>query len=703
MTARAASAQRVAKLPAEPDQTASLVHLRGRCAAVEERVRSAVDRRRATDENPDDAFRGLYISDEHVDRLLAGAQHAGEPAGGELLARIEAAADEAAAAGDELRLRRLAEAFGLEPVDTEMLLVALMPDLDARFERLYAYLHDDVTRRRASVGLALELAAPRLAPAEARHRLTGTGPLVVGGLVAIEDAERPFLTRALRVPDRVALHLLGDDHSDPALAVLLAEPHPCRTGDPEALARAILEGASLVHLREPGGAAGRSLAAAALARAGMPVLALDLAPLSPGDDAGALVRVALREARLRSAGLVAGPVDRLAELDRAALRALADARWTILLTGESAWDPSWARTVPLSVELSPPGGAERAAMWRDVLNADMDGLEASRATAQFRMGPEAVARAAEAARLSAVLAGRDLSVADLRSGALAQNASGLERLARRIHPRVKWDDLVLPPATVAHLREIADRAAHRDLVHEEWQMGGGKGSQGVTALFVGESGTGKTMGAEVLAHELGLDLYAIDLATVVDKYVGETEKNLDRVFEAAGHVNCVLFFDEADALFGKRSDVKDAHDRYANVETAYLLQRMETFEGIAILATNLRANIDEAFARRLDAIVDFPVPEEEHRRELWERCLGPRAPRAEDLDLDFLAHSFELSGGNIRNVTLAAAFLAAAEARPVSMADLIRSTGREYRKLGRLVTESEFGPHTHLVAPEGAR
>ena len=433
------------------------------------------------------------------------------------------------------------------------------------------------------------------------------------------------------------------------------------------------------------------------------VLALDLAPLASGDDAGALVRVALREARLRNAGLVAGPVDRLAELDRAALRALADARWTIVLTGESAWDPSWSRTVPLSVELSPPSGAERAAMWHDTLSADLDGVEASRATAQFRMGPEAVARAAEAARLSAVLAGRDLSVTDLRSGALAQNASGLERLARRIHPRVKWADLVLPEATVAHLREIADRAAHRDLVHEEWQMGGGKGSQGVTALFVGESGTGKTMGAEVLSHELGLDLYAIDLATVVDKYVGETEKNLDRVFEAAGHVNCVLFFDEADALFGKRSDVKDAHDRYANVETAYLLQRMETFEGIAILATNLRANIDDAFARRLDALVEFPVPEEEHRRELWERCLGPHAPRAEDLDLDFLARAFELTGGNIRNVTLAAAFLAAAEGRPVSMADLIRGTGREYRKLGRLVTESEFGSHTYLVAAEAAR
>jgi winged helix domain-containing protein/ATPase family protein associated with various cellular activities (AAA) len=703
VTARAAPAQRGTRLSAEPDRTASLAHLRGRCAAVEERVRAAVERRRAADEDPDDAFRGLYISEEHVDRLLGEAQHAGNPVGAELLARVEAGADAAVAAGEELRLRRLAEAFGLEPVDTELLLVALMPDLDPRFELLYAYLHDDITQRRASIGLALELSAPRLAPADARHRLTGTGPLVVEGLIEVEDSERPFLTRTLRVPDRVLLHLLGDDHTDPALGMFIAEPRPCRTGDPAALARAIVEGATLIHVREPGGGAGHSVAAAALARAGLPVLALDLSPLSPGDDAGALVRVALREARLRSAGLIAGPVDRLAELDRGALRTLADSRWAMLLTGESPWDPSWARSVPLNVELSPPASAERAAMWHDVVGDDIDGLEASRATTQFRMGPEAVARAAEAAQLSAVLAGRDVSVTDLRAGALAQNASGLERLARRIHPRVRWDDLVLPPATIEHLREIADRAAHRDLVHDEWRMGGGKGSHGVTALFVGESGTGKTMGAEVLAHELGLDLYAVDLATVVDKYVGETEKNLDRVFEAAGHVNCVLFFDEADALFGKRSDVKDAHDRYANIETAYLLQRMETFEGIAILATNLGANIDDAFARRLDAMVDFPLPEEEHRRELWERCLGTRVPRAGDLDLDFLARAFELSGGNIRNVTLAAAFRAAAEGRPISMADLIRGTGREYRKLGRLVTESEFGPHTHLIAPEGAR
>jgi SpoVK/Ycf46/Vps4 family AAA+-type ATPase len=221
--------------------------------------------------------------------------------------------------------------------------------------------------------------------------------------------------------------------------------------------------------------------------------------------------------------------------------------------------------------------------------------------------------------------------------------------------------------------------------------GGGRG-RGVTALFAGDSGTGKTMSAEVIAGHLGLDLYVIDLATVVDKYVGETEKNLERVFGEADGVNGVLLFDEADAIFGKRSEVRDAHDRYANIEVAYLLQRMETFDGLAILTTNLRANLDDAFTRRLDAIVDFPVPDEEHRRVLWERCLGPALPRAGDVDLDFCAARFELAGGHIRSIALTAAYLAAGRGAPVRMVDIIAATQREYRKLGRLVVRAEFGP-----------
>jgi SpoVK/Ycf46/Vps4 family AAA+-type ATPase len=291
-----------------------------------------------------------------------------------------------------------------------------------------------------------------------------------------------------------------------------------------------------------------------------------------------------------------------------------------------------------------------------------------------------------------------MTVEDISAGARAQNAAGLERLARRIEPIVGWDDLILPPVVDGQLRELTARARHRETVAGAWGMGQRSRAQGITALFAGDSGTGKTMSAEVLANDLDFDLYVIDLSTVVDKYIGETEKNLDRIFTEADRVNGVLLFDEADALFGKRSEVKDARDRYANVEVAYLLQRMESFDGVAILTTNLRTNVDEAFTRRLDAIVDFPMPEEDDRRRLWIANLPPTLPREDGIDLDFLARQFRVSGGNIRNICVTAAYLAAAEGRTVSMADLIRGTDREYRKLGRLTVEAEFGEYFELVA-----
>jgi len=232
----------------------------------------------------------------------------------------------------------------------------------------------------------------------------------------------------------------------------------------------------------------------------------------------------------------------------------------------------------------------------------------------------------------------------------------------------------------------------------DWGMrrGGGRG-RGIAALFAGDSGTGKTLSAEVIAGELGMDLYTVELATVVDKYIGETEKNLERIFSEADGVNGVLLFDEADALFGKRSEVNDARDRYANVEVAYLLQRMESFNGLAVLTTNMRGNLDEAFARRLDVIVDFPLPGEPDRRRLWDRCLGASVPRADDLDLDFCAKAFDLSGGNIRSIAVSAAYLAADAVTPLTMAHVIKATYREYRKLGRLCVPSEFGPFWELV------
>jgi SpoVK/Ycf46/Vps4 family AAA+-type ATPase len=222
-------------------------------------------------------------------------------------------------------------------------------------------------------------------------------------------------------------------------------------------------------------------------------------------------------------------------------------------------------------------------------------------------------------------------------------------------------------------------------------------AQGMKILFAGESGTGKTMAAQVLARELGLEVFQVDLATIVSKYIGETEKNLGRIFDAAERSSAILFFDEADALFGRRSEVRDSHDRYANLEVAYLLQRMEAHPGAVILATNLRQNVDQAFLRRLDFIVEFAMPEADDRARIWHRVLPPEAPLADDVDVDFLAGRFRTTGGNIRNASLAAAFAAADEDVPIGMAHLVRAVALEYDKLGRLTLEAEFEPFYDLV------
>jgi ATPase family associated with various cellular activities (AAA) len=682
----------------------SLSHVLARAAVAELRLRKLVAHRREGDPAPDDPFKGLYLNDEELVRLLEGRP---EPPAVDRSAveAVERDADAAEAAGAVLRLRRLQRSAGLTPLDVELLLVALLPDLDSRYERLYGYLNDDVTRRRPSVGLALELVGAQPVDARARARLAAGGPLVDARLVRVEDEERPVLTRSLRVPDRVTAHLLGDDVPDPAVASLLQSPAPWDGEDAGSLAAAIGAGSHLLYVREDVPGTGMAVGAAALTRARRPALCLDLGLVAAEPSAERAVLLAGREAMLCGGGLVAGPVEALAREAPPALRLLVEAPVPVVLVGTTPWDPAWGRTVPVLAGTPTFGLSDRVALWRAELEARRgtatraDGGEVASASrdpaalvAHFVLGPAQVIRAVQAAEAAAVLTGGELTAEGVRRGARAQNAAGLERLSRRIEPDVGWSDLVLPPAVSQALRDLAARARHRDQVLSEWRMrrGGGRG-RGITALFAGDSGTGKTMSAEVIAGDLGLDLYAVNLATVVDKYVGETEKNLERIFSEASGVNAVLLFDEADAIFGKRSEVRDAHDRYANIESAYLLQRMETFDGLAVLATNLRANIDDAFTRRLDAIVDFPPPDADLRLALWQRCLAPPLPLGDDLDLDFCAKSFELSGGNIRSVALTAAYRAAEQGRPVAMADLVTAVQQEYRKLGRLVHEREFG------------
>ncbi|GAA2014143.1 ATP-binding protein [Catenulispora yoronensis] len=616
----------------------------------------------------------------------------------ERLAIAEAVGDRTEALGTRPRLRALADACGLEATDVEFLLIALAPEADPRFGQLYSYLHDDADRRRATVGLALELCGAAPMDAAHRSRFHPGAPLSSNGLLAVADTEQPFPFRTLRVPDRVAAHLLGDDHLDPAVTdvarLVPAAPLPPAGSQARSIAEqlsACLASDRPAYLRGARDSAVLDIATAAVSRAGF-VLVLDLSRIPAGTDPRGILAAAVTESRLRGCGLVVGPLENLGSDSAHLAHLLPDLHGRPLPTvffGEATWDARWTGSLPLLLDVPSPDHRERVAWWRQALGDRSP--EAAEALSLHRLSPHRMRGTVEAAVAQAAAEQRPVTTASLLRTARLHNAAGLERVARRVEPSAGWDDLVLAARPTEQLHELAARHRHRGTVLSDWRLRPHHGrGRGVTALFSGESGTGKTLAAEVLAAVSGVDLYIVNLATVVDKYVGETEKNLERIFTAAADAQGMVFFDEADALFGKRSKVTDAHDRFANIETAYLLQRLEAFDGLAVLATNLSGNVDPAFLRRLDTIIHFPRPDAAERARLWDLCLGPGVPRAAGLDLDRIAAAFELNGGNIRSCALTASYQAARTGDPVGTTDLFAAVRAEYHKLGRLVDENEF-------------
>ncbi|WP_432947693.1 ATP-binding protein [Kribbella sp. CA-253562] len=674
-------------------------HLLERIDVLSARIRDHLRGGETADSLPRDPFRGLHVSSADVLRIADGAgQRPPAPDHG-AVRRVETRAGQAESHGNDLRLLRLARTFGLDATAVEVFLAILAPDLDRRFESYYGYLHDDVSRRYATPWLALQLAGRAPSDPAARALLHPDGALVGSGLVVVGEQERPFLTRSLRVAERVCQHLLGDNRPAAEVQRIDAGVPLSLVGDAAALAGSLARRSRLVYLRDADGAA-PGWARAAFEQLGMGTLVLDLEQLDLNDQPAAVLRMALLESRLSGRGLVAGPIDVVARHSAPSVRAITSLPGALVLYGNRSWEPAWANEVPLELTVPAVPDEARADLWRTVLDGRWEtGLDPATATSTFRLAPDAVVRAARSAMLQAGHLGRPVSAEDLRAGARRQNGAGLEQLAHRISPAVRLADLVLPHEQHELVSEVVARARRRSTVLDAWGMRQtGRRGDGISALFAGPPGTGKTMAVEAVAGELGLDVYTVELASVVDKYIGETEKNLERIFDQAERINGVLFFDEADALFGKRSEVSDARDRYANVEVAYLLQRMEAFNGLAVLATNLRVNLDEAFTRRLDVVVEFPLPGKEERLNLWRRSFAAAVPVSDDLDFEFCAASFEMSGGDIRNVAMSAAYLAADAERAVTMADVILAIQREYRKLGRLLVESEFGRYWAPVA-----
>jgi hypothetical protein len=580
---------------------------------------------------------------------------------------------------------RLSELFGLTPFDEDLLLLVFAAQRDAALGSRIRARSEALGADRLTPQFALALLAgdnPQTA-AQAWTRLGVSAPLRRFALLRfaddIADAASPLL-----MDERIARFLVGEDELDGRLRAglrpVVGGPLTARhVADAEALLRALMgvRPAALI-LGTPGGGR-RAVACAVAAQFGLTAIALrpDTVPAEPAARRAYLMLLA-REAILGRFVVVVDlgrgddEADRLARAVAEDMVAAFDAPLLLI----AAARPAFAPELP-HVRLAALDTADRSALWRRALR-DVADAEIEAAADCFSLGPADIA--AVAARIAG--SGEGALWAECRATA----ATALGALADRIVPRYRSIDLVLPDAVIADLAMIADQLRYRTAVFDRGGFGAKHArARGVTALFAGPSGTGKTMAAEVIAGELALDLYRVDLSQVVSKYIGETEKNLCRVFDAAEAGGGVVLFDECDALFGKRTEIKDSHDRYANVEISYLLQRMESFGGLAILATNLKNHVDAAFLRRIRFVVDFPMPDSELRRRLWATAF-PRETATEGLDFDALAR-LEVPGGNIIVIAINAAYFAAAEARPVGMPDIARAAAAEFRKLDR-----EFRP-----------
>jgi ATPase family associated with various cellular activities (AAA)/Winged helix domain, variant len=645
---------------------------------LEGRLRAAVRTAVAAGSDPDDSLRGLYISDGQAIALSS------EPGPAPPAQRFEEAATR----------------LGLDALDRSVLALCAAPELHPRYGRLYAYLQDDVTKRLPSPRLAADLLAGDgvrrsdvLACFEPGAALSRRGAI----RMPATDATITLADRPVKVADRLAAFLLGAGELAGAatfrLRRVVASSVTGRDDSAERIAL-LLAAQTQLPLLVCGSDAGAIVAAAA----GAPVVLLGAGELNrDGTIADARLAAALAGGLLAIDGLGdLGPADRgalLRTIDESPER-------LVFVCGSRREAAVLSDRATLMVEVPYPSFAERDRAWA----AFTGGPDTRDVAAKFRLSVEQIEAAAEVSLIAARARGEPgPTSADLDLGARQASASRLGELASLLEPVYGWPDLVLPERQLDLLRSISAYLRHRDQVLSEWGYEATVSrTQGLKVLFAGDSGTGKTMAAQVLGAQLGLDLFRVDLATIVSKYIGETEKNLERIFSAADGSNAILFFDEADALFGKRSEVSDSHDRYANIEVAYLLQRMEAYPGAVILATNFRRNIDDAFVRRLDFVIDFPFPEAADRRRIWRLVLPAAAPVAADVDFDFLAERFKLSGGAIRNCSLAAAFRAAEEGSEIDMRHLVRAVAQEYGKQGRLTLETDFD-RFHAGLREGVR
>lgn len=626
------------------------------------------------------------------------------------------------------RLNQLRAFFELERIEEQCLVLCLAPEIDPKYSKVFAFLQDDVTSKQPCIDLALKLFSGNLqGRLAARAIFSPNSSLLRKRLIHLNeptDRRSAFSQLTLKLDDRIAAFLLQTPQLDECLGDWVEIVSPAGRQEPNAVPNPVRKrtlrfvescfaggetsSRPLIHLYGRRGSGRRALAADACERVGLPLLAADLSRMPPDvNGVEALWRLGRESLLLPAALLVEGFDELLLEGRRreltAFLSAVSEFSPLTFLSGTQPWKAESPRQPFLSLQCPVPDYTARMHYWREQLKSsgcDFSAGELVELSSKFNFTEGQIRQTVQAARSRAAWEGESATglTADLLSR-VGQNVAtpNLAGLARKIEAGHSWPDIVLPETQLLQLREIVAHVKRAQVVFEEWGFAGKFSyGKGVTALFEGLSGTGKTMAAGVIGTALALDLYRIDLSSVVSKYIGETEKNLERIFSEAQDSGAILFFDEADALFGKRSEVKDAHDRYANIETAYLLQRMEEYDGIVILASNMKQNVDEAFVRRMRFIIHFPFPAEEDRARIWRKAFPANAPTG-DVDFAWLARNLKITGANIKNIALRAAFMAIERQGVIEMACLIEAAKREMEKIGKISVLTEFHARSPLA------
>ncbi len=697
-------------------------------------------------------FMGLYISEAEIENLQrsSGFLSTFKALPEEKRKDIEAMRKnqnykmaESLKKGRKLRLHTLAELFGLDPFEIDVILIGLAPELDLKYERIYAYLQNDVTLKRPRVDLAMNLLCPTVkAKLMSRSYFSHDSSLLTNNLIHLtgdgQNDQLPLISSFIKVDERIIGFLLGFDTPDRKIRDFTLLVRPGISFDDLVLPgefKSKLKGMINWHIQNiyplkflfsgADGSGKMSAAKAACRVAGKDMLVIDTKVMFK-DDLSKTADLICREAFLQDSALYFENFGALFE-DQGSLtfkgsgiqiRSLIQAlkefpNWIFL----AAMEPL-QRNEGLKEELMNTGFIHfsfplpsyplRKRLWKSGLQ-DYDvceDVDLSALASKFQLTGGRIKDAACTAHTLARLEDPSspvLSMEDLYEGCRSQANQKISSLAIKIDPHYTWEDIILPKDTKEQLKEVCGFIRYRGKVYCDWgfekKLSLGKG---LNILFSGPSGTGKTMAAEIVANEVDLDLYKINLSDMVSKYIGETEKNLEKMFDEAKTSNAILFFDEADALFGKRSEIKDAHDRYANIEIAYLLQKMEEHTGTVILASNFRKNIDDAFLRRLHFTIEFPLPDDISREMIWLATFPAETPLGDDVDFAFLS-KFRFTGGNIKNIALAASFLAAEDADNVGMEHLIKATKRELQKIGKLFTEADFGEYSRWIKPSGEK